>query len=53
MFNPALFKNPDEPSNQDDADSQPQGKKADYPVTGNPSRDSVRKLLYESFQGDV
>ena len=28
------------------------GGKKDYPVTGNATRDQVRKLIYESFQGD-
>ncbi len=26
--------------------------KKEYPVTGNATRDQVRKLLFESFQGD-
>ena len=27
--------------------------KKEYPVTGNATRDQVRKLIFESFQGDA
>ncbi len=52
IFNPALFVSNEEPSNQEEGGNQVNEKKAEYPLTGNPSRDSVRKLFFEAFQGD-
>ena len=49
-FNPGLaLASPDD--RQQNQQSQKEIK--EYPVTGNTSRDSVRKMIYELFQGDA
>ena len=54
IFNPSLFKapTPTQEESGTDAGETSENSRKEYPVTNNASRDGVRKLLYEAFQGD-
>jgi hypothetical protein len=58
IFNPAQFKAPLTEENDQSDQNESGGSaaaintKKEYPVTGNVTRDSVRKLIFESFSAD-
>ncbi|TNV87383.1 hypothetical protein FGO68_gene16939 [Halteria grandinella] len=52
IFNPNLFKAPAQEQESEPQENSGGGGKKDYPVSGNATRDQVRKLIFESFQGD-
>ncbi len=51
IFNPAQFAPPDQLDDNNHSDPVPVDKK-NYALSGNSTRDQVRKLLYEIFSGD-
>ena len=54
IFNPGKFQAPVAASDEDGGADASTGQleKKEYKVTGNATRDQVRKLLFESFAGD-